>query len=89
MAPCHGLRILEEELERIVYDKMLLRLQTAQEKESHIPLTAPDGLGAKIEEYQQEKRKLYEQFVAQKINLEDYKTRKLNWMVNWNSTSKH
>ena len=76
MAPCHGLRILEEELERIVYDKMLLRLQTAQEKESHIPLTAPDGLGAKIEEYQQEKRKLYEQFVAQKINLEDYKNQK-------------
>lgn len=72
-APCHGLRIKEAELEQIVYDKMLLWLQTTQEEGSCIPSTAPDGLDIRIEDCHREKRKLYEQFVMQKINLQDYK----------------
>ena len=75
-APCHGLRIKEAELEQIVYDKMLLRLQNAQEYGSCIPSTAPDGLGTKIEDCLEQKRCLYERFVTQELELDKYRVQK-------------
>lgn len=75
-APCHGLRIKEAELEQIVYDKMLLRLQTAQKDGSHIPSTAPDSLSTRIEDCLEQKRSLYERFVLQELSLDEYKTQK-------------
>ena len=75
-APCHGLRIKEAELEQIVYDKMLLRLQTVSETKEHVPMVSSDGLNVRIENCLKQKRSLYEQFVAQKINLKDYKNQR-------------
>lgn len=75
-APCHGLRISETKLERILYDMLLVRLQTLATSENCVLTSAPEDLGQKIEICKEEKRKLYEQFVAQKINLEDYKNQK-------------
>ena len=75
-APCHSLRIKEVELEQIVYDKMLLRLQTVQGERSCIPLTVLDGLDAKIENCLQQKRSLYERFVVQELSLDEYKVQK-------------
>lgn len=76
VAPCHGLRIMEAELEQIVYGKMLLRFQTVQGERSCIPLTVLDGLDAKIENCLQRKRSLYERFVVQKLELDEYKVQK-------------
>ena len=75
-APCHGLRISEVELERILYNMLLVRLQTLATSENCVSTSAPEDLDQKIETCKEEKRKLYEQFVAQKINLEDYKNQK-------------
>lgn len=76
VAPCHGLRIMEAELEQIVYGKMLLRFQTVQGERSCIPLTVLDGLDAKIENCLQRKRSLYERFVVQELELDEYKVQK-------------
>ena len=75
-APCHGLRISEVELERILYNMLLVRLQTLATLENCVSISAPEDLDQKIETCKEEKRKLYEQFVIQKINLEDYKNQK-------------
>lgn len=74
--PCHGLRISEVELERILYNMLLVRLQTLATSENCVSTSAPEDLDQKVETCKEEKRKLYEQFVAQKINLEDYKNQK-------------
>lgn len=74
--PCHGLRISEVELERILYNMLLVRLQTLATSENCVSTSAPEDLDQKVETCKEEKRKLYEQFVAQKINLEDYKKQK-------------
>lgn len=75
-APCHGLRISEAELERILYNMLLVRLQTLATSENCVSTSAPEDLDQKIETCKEEKRKLYEQFVIQKINLGDYKNQK-------------
>ena len=75
-APCHGLRISEVELERILYNMLLVRLQTLATLENCVSISAPEDLDQKVETCKEEKRKLYEQFVIQKINLEDYKNQK-------------
>lgn len=64
------------ELERILYNMLLVRLQTLATSENCVSTSAPEDLDQKIETCKEEKRKLYEQFVAQKINLEDYKNQK-------------
>ena len=91
-APCHGLRISEVELERILYNMLLVRLQTLATSENCVSTSAPEDLDQKIETCKEEKRKLYEQFVAQKINLEDYKNQKAKLdgelTVGWSNTSK-
>ena len=75
-APCHGLRILEEELERIVYGKMLLRFRTVSETKEHVPMTLPDDLNLRIENCLEQKRCLYERLVTQKFRLEEYRVQK-------------
>lgn len=75
-APCNGLRIFESELEHIVYDMVLLRLQTLAASENCASTSAPEELDQKIAACQERKRKLYEQFVVQEINWEDYKVQK-------------
>ena len=72
-APCHGLRISEAELERILYDMLLVRLQTLAASENYASTSASEDVNQKIETCKEEKRELYEQFVMQKINLENYK----------------
>lgn len=74
--PCHGLRISEAEVERILYDMLLVRLQTLAASENYTSTSAPENLDQKIETCKEEKRKLYEQFVMQEINREDYKVQK-------------
>ena len=75
-APCHGLRILEEELERIVYGKMLLRFRTVSETKEHVPMTLPDDLNLRIENCLEQKRCLYERLVTQEFGLEEYRVQK-------------
>lgn len=72
-APCHGLRISEVELERILYGMLLVRLQTLATSENCVSTSASEDVNKRIETCMEEKRKLYEQFVMQKINLENYK----------------
>ena len=75
-APCHGLRILEEELERIVYGKMLLRFRTVSETKERVPMTLPDDLNLRIENCLGQKRCLYERLVTQEFGLEEYRVQK-------------
>lgn len=71
--PCHGLRISEVGLERILYNMLLVRLQTLATSENCVSTSASEDVNQKIETCKEEKRELYEQFVMQKINLENYK----------------
>ena len=71
--PCHGLRISEVELERTLYNMLLVRLQTLATSENCVSTSASEDVNQKIETCKEEKRELYEQFVMQKINLENYK----------------
>lgn len=72
-APCHGLRIKEAELERIVYDRALAWLQAAPEQKDATP---PDGLETKFKGYLEQKRSLYERFVVRELSLDEYKAQK-------------
>ena len=72
-APCHGLRISETELERIVYELALGQVQAAPDS---VPAAAPDSPEGKIADFQEQKRCLYEQFVRGEISIEDYREHK-------------
>lgn len=72
-APCHGLRISEAELEHVVYEMVLERVQASSDS---VPTTTPDSPEGRIADCQEQKRCLYERFVREEISIEDYKEKK-------------
>lgn len=72
-APCHGLRISEAELEHVVYERVLERVQASPDS---VPTAAPDSPEGRIADCQEQKRCLYERFVREEISIEDYKEKK-------------
>ncbi len=81
--PCHGLRILEADLEGVVYEIMnkqaqvILSLDNISDAEPmDVHLAQQKDYLKQIEGCQDQKRILYEQMLLREISAEEYKTRK-------------
>ncbi len=82
-APCHGLKIQEEELEAMLYEvlskqaQVILSLDNLSDAELlDIRIAEQDEYGKKLNECRDKKRVLYERLLLQEISLEEYKSGK-------------
>ena len=80
--PCHGLRVGVSELEQAVFAILQMQMDVIAGAKKNIPATL-DAIQTRQTEYQQQaeilqdgKRRLYEQYLLQKIDLDTYKTKK-------------
>lgn len=77
-APCHGLKIAEAELERLLYEMMAAWARNAPNDAKSLEALTPaaSGLETEIEVCQEQRRHLYEQLVLEEISVEEYKTQR-------------
>ena len=82
-APCHGLTIMEAELEGMLYEILSKQSQVilnvadlSNAGQLDIQLAEQAEYDKQIENYLDQKRVLYEQFIMKQITIEDYKIQK-------------
>ena len=82
-APCHGLTVVEAELERMLYEILSKQAQVilnvadlANAGQLDIQLAKQAEYDKQIEGYLDQKRVLYEQLILKQITMEDYKIQK-------------
>ena len=83
-APCHGLTVIEAELEGILYEVLSKQAQVilnvanlANAGQLDIQLAKQAEYDKQIEGYLDQKRVLYEQLILKQITMEDYKIQKV------------
>ena len=82
-APCHGLTVTEAELEGMLYELLSKQAQVilnvndlSNAGRLDVQLAEQAKYDKRIENYLDQKRVLYEQFILKQITMEDYKNRK-------------
>ena len=82
-APCHGLTVTEAELEGMLYEVLAKQAQVilnvadlSNAGRLDVQLAEQAEYDKQIENYLDQKRVLYEQFILKQITMADYKSRK-------------